>query len=66
MKKIDLLGIILLMTVIAPMKANAYIDPGTGSIVVQSIIATVAGIGFALKVYWNNIKTYFNNRKKNG
>lgn len=64
MKKIKLLGIVLMLGIIIPSKALAYIDPGTGSIVIQSIIATIAGVGFACKVYWSNIKNYFS-RKKN-
>jgi hypothetical protein len=38
-----------------PAVAMAYIDPGTGSFVVQGIIAAVVGFGFALKIYWKKI-----------
>lgn len=37
----------------------AYIDPGTGSFVVQALVAAAAGIAVALKVYWQRLKGLF-------
>ena len=37
--------------------AFAYIDPGTGSIIVQMIIGELVGVGIAIKVFWYRIKT---------
>ena len=37
--------------------ASAYIDPGTGSIIVQMIIGGLVGVGIAIKVFWYRIKT---------
>jgi len=39
--------------------AYAYLDPGSGSIVIQFLIGALAGIGIALKVYWHRIKEKF-------
>ncbi len=36
-----------------------YIDPGSGSYLVQVIIAAVLGIGFFFKNIWNYIKAIF-------
>ncbi|MBE0564851.1 MAG: hypothetical protein IH621_02765 [Krumholzibacteria bacterium] len=41
--------------VLAPTAAHAYIDPGTGSFVIQGIIAAVVGAGVALKMFWGRI-----------
>lgn len=41
--------------VLAPAVAHAYIDPGTGSFVIQGIIAAVVGAGVALKMFWGRI-----------
>ena len=41
--------------------AHAYIDPGTGSYIIQVIIGGALGAAFALKVYWRKIKFYFAN-----
>jgi DUF1365 family protein len=39
--------------------ALAYIDPGTGSLIVQSIIGAIAAIGVTLKIYWHKVKVFF-------
>ena len=37
----------------------AYLDPGTGSIIVQLVVAGLAGLAYVLKLYWNRMKTFF-------
>ena len=39
--------------------AYAYLDPGTGSLVIQILIGALAGIGITLKIYWHRIKEKF-------
>lgn len=39
-----------------PAAAFAYIDPGTGSFVIQGIIAAVVGAGVVIKMFWHRIK----------
>ena len=36
--------------------AYAYLDPGTGSIVIQAIIGALVGVGITLKIYWYKLK----------
>ncbi len=36
-----------------------YIDPGSGSYLVQMIIAAVLGLGFFFKNFWYKIKSFF-------
>ena len=48
-----------------PVNALAYLDPGSGSYVVQILIASLAGIGFFVKTYWKQIKGIFSQRNKN-
>ena len=36
--------------------AYAYIEPGSGSAIIQMLIGTLVGLGIALKVYWHKIK----------
>ncbi len=44
-----------------PPKAYAYIDPGTGSYILQLILgAFLAGL-FVVKLLWNKIKSFFKN-----
>lgn len=44
--------------------AHAYIDPGTGSMVVQVLIGTIVGVGVAIKVYWYKLKEKLIRRKE--
>jgi hypothetical protein len=41
---------------IIPRPAHAYIDPGTGSMVFQAVIAGIVGGFFTLKMYWGQLK----------
>ena len=40
-----------------------YIDPGSGSYLVQVIIAAVLGIAFYFKNFWRWVKTFFTHKK---
>jgi len=41
----------------------AYIDPGTGSLIIQITIGLVVAIGVSTKMYWSKIKKYFSKNK---
>lgn len=43
--------------------AYAYLDPGTGSLIIQSVIGAAAAVGITLKLYWHKIKLMFSGRK---
>lgn len=40
---------------------HAYIDPGTGSIVLQAIIGALVGGFVAIGLFWNRIKAFVRN-----
>ncbi|MCX7835746.1 MAG: hypothetical protein N2450_06730 [bacterium] len=42
--------------------ALAYLDPGTGSYVLQLVIGAILGMGIAFKMYWTKVMNLF--RKK--
>lgn len=42
--------------------AYAYLDPGSGSLIIQMIIGAAAGAGIAIKVYWVKIKEKFSTK----
>lgn len=42
----------LALLVCLPNSAYAYIDPGSGSMFLQLLLAGLAGIGVAAKLYW--------------
>lgn len=37
-------------------EAHAYIDPGSGSVLLQLILGGIAGIGVVAKLYWGRAK----------
>ena len=39
---------------------GGYIDPGTGSMVIATIISAFVGIGLTFKMYWYKIKEKLN------
>lgn len=36
--------------------AYAYLDPGTGSVIIQAVIGAIAGVLITLKIYWYKLK----------
>lgn len=46
------------------MNITAYIDPGSGSYLVQMIIAAILGIAFYFKTIWATIKAFFGGKKE--
>lgn len=46
------------------MPAYGYIDPGTGSLIIQGVIGAIAAIGVTMKLYWHKIKVFFMGRKQ--
>jgi len=51
----------LLLSIPAP--AFAYLDPGTGSMIVQAIIGVVVGALIVLKLYWRKFISFFSRRR---
>lgn len=47
------LGVVALA--LLPSQAHAYLDPGTGSMLLQGIIAAIAGGLAAIKIFWARI-----------
>ena len=53
--------------VVATEPAHAYLDPGTGSILLQGLVAAVAGGLVALRLYWSKVKHFLSfARKRDG
>jgi len=44
--------------------ALAYLDPGTGSMLLQVILGGVAAVGVAIKLYWHKLRVAFGMAKK--
>lgn len=50
---------IVLVCLVFLRPAYAYLDPGTGSYMLQLLIAALLGAAFAVKVFWKSIRIFF-------
>jgi len=50
------------MVLIAP-DAQAYLDPGSGSAILQGVLGALAAIALTLKLYWHRLLRFFGLRK---
>lgn len=48
------------ITTLYPLRVTAYLDPGSGSFLIQLLIGALVGAGFIIKAYWRKIKGLFN------
>lgn len=46
------------------LKPVEYLDPGTGSLIIQLILAGVLGISVAIKIFWKKIINLFKKNKE--
>lgn len=53
------LGLLLAITLFFPADAQAYLDPGTGSMIIQVIVGGVAGAIVIVKMQWARIQRFF-------
>lgn len=58
-KSVVLAAALFGLALLAPPPAYGYLDPGTGSLIVQAVIAAVVGIATAMKLYWSRIRAAF-------
>lgn len=57
MIRLGLLSIISILCITN--NAHAYLDPGTGSVFLQMLIAGIVSAMFALKMFWRRIVDFF-------
>ena len=48
----------------APVGSLAYLDPGTGSMLVQLMVGGFAAVAIAAKLYWRRLLTLLRIRKR--
>lgn len=56
-------GYLFLITLVWPKGAMAYLDPGSGTYLIQMIIAGMVGFGFFFRKYWQQVKSFFTKKK---
>lgn len=54
----------IVVAIIGPASAAfAYIDPGTGSYMLQLLLGSLMAAGVLVKMYWHRLKRFFNGGK---
>lgn len=56
---ISLFAIVFLMAMNVQAPAHAYLDPGTGSMLIQLVLGGVAGAMVVVRLYWQRVKEFF-------
>ncbi len=51
--------VVFVMSMAFSTNAYAYLDPGTGSLILQAIIGTVAAAAATAGIYWHKFKSFF-------
>lgn len=54
---------LLVMLALAP-PAHAYLDPGTGSMIISALIGILAAIALALKMFWYRVVGLVRGRRR--
>jgi hypothetical protein len=47
----------------ALLRGHAYLDPGSGSILIQVLVAGLLGGAFLIKTYWRKLKGLFTRKQ---
>lgn len=56
---LSLLIVFALLVVIPSSQAHAYLDPGSGSLIIQILVAGLLGLVVAVRVFWSSILSFF-------
>lgn len=54
----------VLIILAMPTQAYAYLDPNSGSILLQVLLGGLAGLALSFRMFWENIKAFFSFRRK--
>ena len=60
MKNNKLLSLIIIYFLCSITTAHAYLDPGTGSIILQAILGFIAAAAATMSIYWEKFKSIIN------
>jgi uncharacterized membrane protein len=56
--------LLILSLFLLPLSGYGYIDLGSGSYIIQLIIAGFVGFSLSVRIFWKKIKTRFSNKAK--
>lgn len=56
--------LLTVLLMLATADVLAYLDPGTGSMLLQVVLGGIAAVGVAIKLYWHKLRAAFGMAKK--
>jgi hypothetical protein len=59
MKNVSVLALALVLVLITEARVDAYLDPGSGSMLVQLLLGGVAGAAVIIKLGWERFRDMF-------
>ncbi len=62
-KFIGIFGLAIVLAIVS-LPAQAYIDPGSGSMILQGLIAALAAIAVTAKLWWHRLLVLLHIRKR--
>jgi hypothetical protein len=58
-KTLPLASLVILLLALSVRPAHAYLDPASGSMILQVIVAAVAAVLITIKAFWHKIRGMF-------
>jgi hypothetical protein len=55
---------VTLLVLLVSSPAYAYLDPGTGSMLVQGLVAALAVASAAVAAFWTRLRQFFSGRRR--
>lgn len=60
-KALVIVSFLLILLIITPEPAQAYLDPGSGSFIIQILIAGIVSMAFFIRNFWSQITGFITN-----
>lgn len=61
---LEKISVAVILCVVVAAQAHAYIDPGSGSMIMTTILGVIAAVGYTMRKYFYRLKSVF--RPKQG
>jgi len=58
------IGSLTFLMLLVPCTAHAYLDPGTGTAILQGLLAAIAAVIIVVKIYWRRLLDLLGRGKK--
>ncbi len=57
--KVIVFSTVLCILVFFTNQAHAYLDPGTGSMLIQGALAGIAAVSVSIGIFWRRLRSFF-------